>query len=116
MTSRPVLRSDDAFLAEPVHEETPRHTAYRFTLALTRPSIAWVFVWAFLDKTFGWGHESLSKAAWANGGSPTQGVRGDCRESLLAPHTATTASPLRARPGSTPIARRGSLPPAMRVG
>lgn len=73
MTSRPVLRSDDAFLAEPIHEETPRHTAYRFTLALTRLSIAWVFVWAFLDKTFGWGHETLSKAAWINGGSPTKG-------------------------------------------
>jgi thiosulfate dehydrogenase [quinone] large subunit len=73
MTSRPVLRSDDAFLADPVHEETPRHTAYRFTLALTRLSIGWVFVWAFLDKTFGWGHETLSKAAWTNGGSPTKG-------------------------------------------
>jgi thiosulfate dehydrogenase [quinone] large subunit len=70
---RPVLRSDDAFLADPVHEETPRHTAYRFTLAITRLSIGWVFVWAFLDKTFGLGHETLSKAAWINGGSPTKG-------------------------------------------
>lgn len=32
-----------------------------------------MFVWAFLDKTFGPGHETLSKAAWINGGSPTGG-------------------------------------------
>ena len=70
---RPVLRADDAFLAEPVHEETPRHTAYRYTLALTRISIGWVFVWAFLDKLFGLGHETPSAAAWINGGSPTEG-------------------------------------------
>ena len=38
-TDRPVLRSDDAFLAEPVHEETPRHRAYRYTLAVTRISL-----------------------------------------------------------------------------
>ena len=32
-----------------------------------------MFVWAFLDKTFGPGYETLSKAAWINGGSPTGG-------------------------------------------
>jgi thiosulfate dehydrogenase [quinone] large subunit len=72
-TGRPVLRTDDAFLAEPVHEETPRHTAYRFTLAATRLALGWVFLWAFLDKLFGLGHETASKAAWINGGSPTDG-------------------------------------------
>ena len=30
-TQPPVLRADDAFLAEPTMEETPRHKAYRFT-------------------------------------------------------------------------------------
>ena len=83
-TGRAVLRSDDAFLAEPVHEETPRHTAYRFTLALTRLSIGWVFVWAFLDKTFGLGHETLSKAAWINGGSPTDGFLSNAPKGPLA--------------------------------
>jgi thiosulfate dehydrogenase [quinone] large subunit len=72
-TGRPVLRTDDVFLATPIHEETPRHTAYRFTLALTRISLGWVFLWAFLDKLFGLGHETASKAAWLNGGSPTSG-------------------------------------------
>jgi thiosulfate dehydrogenase [quinone] large subunit len=70
---RPVLRTDDAFLAEPVHEETRRHIAYRYTLAVTRLSLGWVFLWAFLDKLFGLGHETASKAAWINGGSPTEG-------------------------------------------
>lgn len=72
-TGAPVLRTDDAFLAQIVEEETPRHRAYRFTLAVTRLAIGWIFVWAFLDKLFGLGHETLSKAAWINGGSPTSG-------------------------------------------
>lgn len=72
-TGRPVLRIDDAFLAEPVHEETPRHTAYRFTLAATRLALGTVFLWAFLDKLFGLGHETASKVAWIHGGSPTGG-------------------------------------------
>lgn len=72
-TGAPVLRTDDAFLAQIVEEETPRHRAYRFTLAVTRLAIGWMFVWAFLDKLFGLGHETLSKAAWINGGSPTSG-------------------------------------------
>ena len=54
-TNNPVLRTDDAFLAEPVHEETPRHKAYRYVLATTRLSLGWVFLWAFLDKLFALG-------------------------------------------------------------
>src|SRR3954470_4113266 len=72
-TGRPVLSTNDAFLAEPVHEETSRHIAYRYTLAVTRLALGWVFLWAFLDKTFGLGHETASSAAWINGGSPTEG-------------------------------------------
>jgi thiosulfate dehydrogenase [quinone] large subunit len=80
---RPVLRSDDAFLAEPVHEETPRHTAYRYTLALIRISMGWVFLWAFIDKMFALGFHTgynqdgvldrFGDAAWIHGGSPTEG-------------------------------------------
>jgi thiosulfate dehydrogenase (quinone) large subunit len=83
-TDRPVLRSDDAFLAEPVHEETPRHRAYRYTLAVTRISLGWVFLWAFLDKLFALGFgtgrdaetgivDRFGDAAWINGASPTEG-------------------------------------------
>jgi thiosulfate dehydrogenase [quinone] large subunit len=40
---------------------------------ITRLSLGWVFLWAFLDKTFGLGHETASKDAWIHGGSPTYG-------------------------------------------
>jgi thiosulfate dehydrogenase [quinone] large subunit len=68
-----VVHTYDTFLAEPVHEETSRHRAYRFVLAAARLSLGWVFFWAFLDKLFGFGHETTDKAAWINGGSPTEG-------------------------------------------
>ena len=43
------------------------------TAAAIRLSIGWVFLWAFLDKAFGLGHETPGKEAWVNGGSPTKG-------------------------------------------
>jgi len=81
---RPVLRTDDAFLAEPVHEETPRHTAYRYTLAVTRLALGWTFLWAFFDKLFALGFgtgrdaetgvvDRFGDAAWINGAHPTEG-------------------------------------------
>ncbi len=45
----------------------------RFLLAALRLSIGWVFLWAFLDKTFGLGHETASADAWIRGGSPSTG-------------------------------------------
>ena len=50
---------------------TPRVAAVM--AAAIRLSLGWVFLWAFLDKTFGLGHETASKDAWVNGGSPTKG-------------------------------------------
>src|SRR5918995_1809560 len=44
-----------------------------YVWAITRLSLGWVFLWAFLDKTFGLGNETASEAAWVNGGSPTEG-------------------------------------------
>jgi thiosulfate dehydrogenase (quinone) large subunit len=40
---------------------------------LTRLSLGWVFLWAFLDKTFGLGFATERKDAWLEGGSPTFG-------------------------------------------
>ena len=45
-------------------------------LGITRLAMGWVFVWPFLDKTFGLGHETASADAWINGGSPTSGFLG----------------------------------------
>jgi len=48
-------------------------TAARYVFAGVRIALGWVFLWAFLDKMFGLGHGTASKAAWINGGNPTQG-------------------------------------------
>jgi thiosulfate dehydrogenase [quinone] large subunit len=58
----------------PVAEaEVSTSPVVRYAAAAIRLSIGWVFLWAFLDKLFGLGHETASKAAWIHGGSPTQG-------------------------------------------
>ena len=48
-------------------------TATGYVFAGLRIALGWTFLWAFLDKTFGLGHETAEKAAWINGGHPTQG-------------------------------------------
>jgi thiosulfate dehydrogenase [quinone] large subunit len=53
-----------------------RAKAFGYVTAALRISLGWVFLWAFLDKLFGLGHETASKAAWINGGSPTSGFLG----------------------------------------
>jgi len=42
-------------------------------LAVLRIATGFVFLWAFLDKTFGLNYATPSAKAWINGGSPTQG-------------------------------------------
>jgi thiosulfate dehydrogenase [quinone] large subunit len=46
--------------------------AARF-LAVFRVAVGFVFLWAFLDKTFGFGYATPSAKAWINGGHPTKG-------------------------------------------
>jgi thiosulfate dehydrogenase [quinone] large subunit len=48
------------------------HAAAR-ALAVLRVSTGFVFLWAFLDKTFGFGYATPAERAWINGGSPTKG-------------------------------------------
>ena len=38
-----------------------------------RLGIGFEFLWAFLDKTFGWGYTTTNAHAWIHGGSPTTG-------------------------------------------
>jgi thiosulfate dehydrogenase [quinone] large subunit len=38
-----------------------------------RLAIGFEFLWAFLDKLFGWGYATPSARAWVHGGSPTTG-------------------------------------------
>jgi thiosulfate dehydrogenase [quinone] large subunit len=48
------------------------HVATR-TLAVTRIGVGFVFLWAFLDKTFGWHYATGAGKGWIDGGSPTKG-------------------------------------------
>ncbi|WUJ12189.1 DoxX family membrane protein [Actinoplanes sp. NBC_00393] len=48
------------------------HAAAR-SLAVLRIATGFVFLWAFLDKTFGLGFSTPTERAWINGGSPTKG-------------------------------------------
>lgn len=45
----------------------------RRALAVLRLAVGFIFLWPFLDKTFGLGFATPAKAAWVNGGSPAQG-------------------------------------------
>ena len=42
-------------------------------LALLRIATGFIFLWAFVDKTFGLGYATPAARAWINGGSPTKG-------------------------------------------
>jgi thiosulfate dehydrogenase [quinone] large subunit len=45
----------------------------RRVLAVARVVIGFTFLWAFLDKLFGFGFATPSARAWINGGTPAQG-------------------------------------------
>jgi thiosulfate dehydrogenase [quinone] large subunit len=57
----------------PVAGEATRDKAVRYTLAGLRLALGWVFLWAFLDKLFGFGFATPENRAWINGGQPTAG-------------------------------------------
>jgi thiosulfate dehydrogenase [quinone] large subunit len=42
-------------------------------LAVLRYATGFVFLWAFLDKTFGLGYSTPAAKSWINGGNPTKG-------------------------------------------
>jgi thiosulfate dehydrogenase [quinone] large subunit len=50
-----------------------REAAARYLWALTRLCLGWTFLWPFLDKLFGLGHETTAAHAWIHGGSPSAG-------------------------------------------
>ena len=52
---------------------TTTTTPVAYVWAGLRIALGWVFLWAFLDKTFGLGFATEKEAAWLEGGSPTEG-------------------------------------------
>ncbi|WP_432196487.1 hypothetical protein [Streptomyces sp. bgisy027] len=51
-------------------------SAAAYALASLRLLTGFVFLWAFLDKTFGLGYATPSGKGWIDGGSPTKGFLG----------------------------------------
>ncbi|MGW5613038.1 hypothetical protein [Streptomyces sp. NPDC003877] len=60
--------------AEPTTAATTATAAY--VSAGLRVLMGFVFLWAFLDKTFGFGYATPSGRGWIDGGSPTKGFLG----------------------------------------
>ena len=65
-TVEPATRTEPAF----GRVITERATKF---LAVFRVVLGFEFLWAFLDKTFGFGYATPAERAWINGGSPTKG-------------------------------------------
>jgi thiosulfate dehydrogenase [quinone] large subunit len=65
------------------HSAPAAHRPVDYVWAVTRISIGWVFLWAFLDKTFGWGFATPANRAWIEGGSPTTGFLKGTGENAL---------------------------------
>jgi len=62
--------------SESVSAETGTDSARAYVLASLRLLTGFVFLWAFLDKTFGLGYATPSGRGWIDGGSPTKGFLG----------------------------------------
>lgn len=50
-----------------------RERASSYVWAAARLALGWIFLWPFLDKLIGLGHETPSAQSWLNGGNPTKG-------------------------------------------
>ena len=69
--------------------------ASRYSLAILRLATGFIFLWAFLDKTFGLGFSTPPERAWINGGTPSQGfLNSDAVVGPLKGFFASIASPL----------------------
>ncbi len=60
---------------------TPKGLAYVWAAA--RIALGWTFLWAFVDKLFGFGFATPAARAWINGGSPTTGFLKGTGENAL---------------------------------
>jgi thiosulfate dehydrogenase [quinone] large subunit len=77
ITNRRTAARADTSAISAATTETTAQKATRYVLAGVRLALGWIFLWAFLDKLFGLGHETKSAQAWINGGSPTKGFLGN---------------------------------------
>jgi thiosulfate dehydrogenase [quinone] large subunit len=67
----------------------------RRSLAALRLATGFIFLWAFLDKTFGLGYSTPAEYAWINGGTPAQGfLNSPAVQGPLQPFFQSIATPL----------------------
>ncbi|WP_329267844.1 hypothetical protein [Streptomyces sp. NBC_01451] len=70
----PSLRRTGTAATESADTTTAAATATRaYVFAGLRVLTGFVFLWAFLDKTFGFGYATADGKGWIDGGSPTKG-------------------------------------------
>jgi thiosulfate dehydrogenase [quinone] large subunit len=80
--------------APATENELVKSIAGRRSLAVLRIATGFIFLWAFLDKTFGLGFSTASAASWINGGKPSQGfLNSPAVVGPLKPFFAAIASP-----------------------
>ena len=65
------MKAQEGIMAKKVQNQ-PYKAAW-YALAASRILLGFVFLWAFLDKTFGLGFATAADKAWVAGGSPTTG-------------------------------------------
>jgi thiosulfate dehydrogenase [quinone] large subunit len=96
MTSTLTHRNEAPSKAAPGHVAEPLGSrAARRALAILRLGTGFIFLWAFLDKTFGLGFSTPIERAWINGGTPSQGfLKSDSVVGPLKEFFASIASPL----------------------
>jgi thiosulfate dehydrogenase [quinone] large subunit len=81
-----------AVLDQPLEVVTTK--SGRRSVAVLRLATGFIFLWAFLDKTFGLGFSTPAERAWINGGTPSQGfLNSEAVTGPLKPFFATIASP-----------------------
>ncbi|MFE3169117.1 hypothetical protein [Streptomyces sp. NPDC059224] len=66
-------RPRTASASESAAATTDIRAARAYALASLRLLTGFVFLWAFLDKTFGFGYATPAGKGWIDGGSPTKG-------------------------------------------
>jgi len=74
-------------------EERVTSLIARRWLAVARWATGFIFLWAFLDKTFGLGFSTAREAAWIHGGTPSQGFMTHAAVGPFKGLFATLASP-----------------------
>jgi thiosulfate dehydrogenase [quinone] large subunit len=95
MTATTVRVARPSTVAAPdIRAREPIQPTGRHALAILRLATGFIFLWAFLDKTFGLGFSTPVERAWINGGTPSQGfLNSDAVTGPLQPFFAGIASP-----------------------